>query len=87
MCVYRSLFAIDSVKEHQVGFNLQLQKDPSVNLAALMSEYLDKAGDAFCNNLNSDFDTLSDQIGKLVELDHSKATWEQKSKELCAAML
>jgi len=22
MCVYRSLFAIDSVKEHQVGFNL-----------------------------------------------------------------
>ena len=51
-----------------------------------MMEYLDKAGDAFCNDLDSDFSKLTESVNSLSELDHSAATWEQKSKELCKSM-
>lgn len=86
LCAFRSIFTIDGIKAYEVEQTEKALTNAEVNVDAQMKEYLDKSGDAFCNDLDSDFSKLIESVNSLSELDHSAATWEQKSKELCKSM-
>lgn len=58
MCIYRSIFAIDTLKLYQI--ELQQSKMDKTTLDAAMSDKIDALAEEFCGTLKADLTMIND---------------------------